>query len=67
MLYKEYIANKFKGKRVRFTCDCVLRIDIIGEIVGYEIHNNEIIYKVLTGNRIVPVGENTRGLTIEIL
>lgn len=68
--YKKYIASQLEGKRVRFVCDCVIRIDITGEVVGHELsQHGEIVYKVFVpeSNRTVKIGENTHGLAIEIL
>jgi hypothetical protein len=63
--YKDYIAGLFVGRRIHATCDCILRVDVTGEVVGYEIYHDEIIYKISTGSRVVSIGENTKGLKIE--
>ena len=69
MKYKDYIAQALVGRRVRFRCDCLLRLDITGEVTGYEVRNGEIVYRVYVHekNRTVEVGENTGGLDIEFL
>lgn len=67
MLYKDYIKSLFIGKKVRFTSDCIVKLDLTGTIVGVDHSGSELIYLVNTGNRIVKVGENTSKLMVEFL
>ena len=49
-------------------CDCVVALDITGFVVDYRVHGQEIVYLVRddeTG-KVVPIGENTPKLKIEI-
>ena len=64
--YKEFIGNQLKGRTVRFVCDCIVKLDIKGVVVDYEVNNNEIIYFIDTGKKIVKIGENTPKLKIEL-
>ena len=70
--YKEMVAERFVGKRVRFKSGCTVPLDITGEIVSYRMMGSEIIYNVLVKNangttRTVPVGENMSRLQCQIL
>ena len=65
--YKEYIRSLFLNKRIRFTSDCIVKIDITGTVIGTEYSGSEIIYIVDTGNRMVKIGENTAKLKMEFL
>lgn len=67
MLYKDYIQSLFIDRKVRFTSDCIVKLDITGMVVGVEHSGSELIYLVNTGTRIVKIGENTSKLTIEFL
>ena len=67
MLYKDYIRSLFIGKNVRFTSDCIVKLDISGTVVGVEHSGSELIYLVNTGTRIVKIGENTSKLKIEFV
>ena len=67
MLYKDYIRSIFIGKKVRFTADCVVKLDISGVVVGTEHSGSELIYLVNTGSRIIKIGENTSKLSVEFL
>ena len=42
-------------------------VDINGEIVDYEIKNNEIVFLVNSNNKIVKIGENTPNLDVNEL
>jgi hypothetical protein len=67
MLYKDYIRSLFIGKKVRFTSDCIVKIDISGTVVGIDHAGSELVFLVNTGDRIVKIGENTSKLTVEFL
>ena len=67
MLYKDYIQSLFIDRKVRFTSECIVKLDITGTVVGVEHSGSELIYLVNTGTRIVKIGENTSKLTIEFL
>lgn len=67
MLYKDFIRSIFIGKKVRFTSDCIAKIDISGTIIGIEQSGSELIYLVNTGSKIVSIGENTSKLMIEFI
>ena len=65
--YKEYIANQLLNKKVRFVCDCIIRLDITGIVSGYELSGNEIVYIIDTKNKQVKIGENTPKLKIQMI
>lgn len=67
MLYKDYIKSLFLNKKVRFTSDCIVKIDITGTIVGVDHVGSELLFLVNTGNKIVKIGENTSKLSVEFL
>lgn len=65
---KSYLAETLVGKRVHFQCDCILKIDVIGSIKGWSLHNDEILWDVLTDNgKIIKIGENHPNMNIEVL
>ena len=53
-----HIAKQLVGTSLRFKCDCVFPMDIEGTIKDYEIVVGEIIFKVLTGGKIISIGIN---------
>lgn len=65
--FKSYIANQLLHKKLHFKCSCIISFDIIGEIVDYEIINNEIVFLVNSNNKIVKIGENTPNLDVNEL
>ena len=67
MLYKDYIQSLFIDRKVRFTSDCIVKLDITGTVVGVEHSGSELIYLVNTGTLLVKIGENTSKLTVEFL
>lgn len=66
-IYKDFIANKLKGKNVHFKCDCILKMDVVGVVVSYSVRGSEIVYRVRTEDKYIDIGENTPKLQIEIL
>lgn len=68
ILYKDWIAEQLKGKKVRFRCDCIVPLDVIGVVVGWSRVSDEIVYQVKVEGtpKIVRVGENTHNLMIEV-
>lgn len=56
--FKKYVAEQLVGTSLRFKCDCVFPMDIEGIIKDYEIVDGEIIFKVLTDNKIISIGLN---------
>ena len=67
MLYKDYIKSQFMNKKVRFTSDCIVKLDITGTVVGVDHVGSELMFLINTGSRIVKIGENTSKLTVEFL
>lgn len=67
MLYKDFIKKQFIGRTVRFTSDCIVRLDITGTVVDTEHSGSEIIYIVDVGGRLMKIGENTSKLCIEFI
>lgn len=64
MEIKNYIGEQMKGKRLRFKCSCLFPFDFIGTIKDYIILNNEIIFNVDNGSKIIKIGENHPNLEI---
>lgn len=62
--FKSYIAKQIIGKRLRFKCDCTMRLDVIGRVVDYEIKNNEIVFLVDVNGKIIHIGENHPNLMV---
>lgn len=62
----DYIAQQFLGKSFRFTCDCIINIDIKGKVVDWSMASHELLLHVQTDeNKIIKIGANTPGLTVE--
>ena len=64
---KNFIAKKLVGSKFRFTCDCIVPLDVVGVVKDFEILNNEIIYLIDVGGKIIKIGENHPNLMIEEL
>jgi len=67
LYYKDYIKSQFMNKKVRFTSDCIVKLDITGTVVGVDHVGSELMFLVNTGSRIVKIGENTSKLMIEFI
>ena len=67
MLLNDYLASSLIGKKIRFTCDCIMNLNITGRVKDYTLMGPEILWIVDTGSKIVKVGSNTPDLQIEIL
>lgn len=65
--FKDYIAKEFIGRRVHFKCDCLFPLDHVGMIKDYEINNNEIVFIVDVGGKIIKIGENHPNLQVNTL
>lgn len=62
---KNYMAKQFIGKKLHFVCDCLMPINIVGSIKEFEINNNEIIFIVDVGGKLIKIGENHPNLRVE--
>lgn len=62
---KEYIAKLFIGKKYHFKCDCVIPIDVVGEVKDANTIGNEIVLLVDNGERLIHIGLNSSSLVIE--
>ena len=62
--FKDYIAKQIIGKKLHFKCDCLFPLDHTGTIKDYERVNNEIIYIVDVGGKIIKIGENHPNLQV---
>lgn len=63
---KSYMADCLVGKKLHFRCDCLLNIDLIGEVKGWSLSHGEIIWDVYTSNgKIIRIGENHPNMEIE--
>lgn len=65
---KLYVAESLIGKHIHFKCDCVMDIDIVGEVRGWSIYNDEILWDVYTDSgKYIKIGENHPNMMIEEL
>ena len=64
MNFKEYIAAQLLNQTLHFKCDCLFPMDFIGEVIGYRVENNEIIFKIKKNEKTIEIGENHPKLTI---
>lgn len=62
---KEYIAKLFIGRTYHFKCDCVIPIDVVGEVKDANTIGNEIVLLVDNGERLIHIGLNSSSLVIE--
>lgn len=62
---KDYIAKQLLHHRYHFKCSCIVPLDFEGEIVNYEINNNEIIFHVTNKDKLIKLGMNHPNLIIE--
>lgn len=67
MFLKDYLASLLIGKKIRFTCNCIMNLNITGRVKDYILTDTEILWIVDTGSKIVKVGSNTPNMQIEIL
>ena len=63
--FKRYIASQIIGKKLRFQCDCIMKMDIAGTVVDYELISNEIVFSVDVNSKIIKIGENHPDLYIK--
>ena len=61
----EYIGQQFVGHTYHFKCDCLLSLDVIGEVVDWSVINNELLLHVQVDKKIAKIGLNHPNLTIE--
>ena len=64
---RDYIGKHFVNKRLHLKCNCTVVLDITGVCTNYEVWGNEVVLKILSNNKIIPIGLNTSKLEIEIL
>ena len=55
---KEYMAKQMIGHHLKFRCDCIVSMNTEGVIKDYSIVDNEIIFLVQVGTKIIKIGEN---------
>ena len=64
--FKDYIAQQLIGKKIHLKCECLMPFEMDScKIVGYELNNNEIVFLVDVGGKIIKIGENHPKLFIE--
>ena len=63
--FKDYIGKSLKDHKLRFKCDCLVPLDVIGVIKDYEIISGEIIFIVDVNGKIIKIGENHPNLYAE--
>ena len=65
---KSYVADSLVGKQIHFKCDCVMDIDVVGEVRGWSIYNDEILWDIYTDSgKYIKIGENHPNMMIEEL
>lgn len=62
--FKDYLATQILNKKLRFVCDCLIPLNHEGVVVDYEINNNEIIFIVDIGGKVIKIGENHPNLQV---
>lgn len=61
----EWMGESLLGKTAHFKGGCFLNIDATGKIVDYTVVNNEVVFQVKVGPRVISIGSNTPNLYIE--
>lgn len=57
--FKDYIAQQLIGKKIHLKCECLMPFEMDDcKIVDYELNNNEIVFLVDNGEKIIKIGEN---------
>lgn len=69
-LLKSYIAELLLHRSFHFKCDCLMNMDVRGEVVDYSIikDSGEILFiiKVIgSDNKLIKIGSNHPNLQIE--
>lgn len=67
MNIKDYLAKQLLNETFRFKCNCLVKFDITGKVIDYEIVNNEIVFIINSNNKIIKIGENHPNLEIYII
>lgn len=62
--FKDYLATQILNKKLLFVCDCLIPLNHEGIVVDYEINNNEIIFIVDVGGKVIKIGENHPNLQV---
>lgn len=65
--FKSYIAQTLIGHHLHFKCECLMNIDVKGKIVDYEIINNEIVFIIDVGGKLIRLGENHPNLNVNAM
>ena len=63
--FKQYIGEKFLGKTVHLTCECLIPFDVTGRVIDYSIEGNELTLHVDVNGKIMRFGENHPNLKID--
>ena len=61
---KDYLAKQMLGKHLHFHCDCIISMDVDGVVRDYELNQNEIIFIVDVGGKLIRIGENHPNMKI---
>lgn len=60
-----YIGQQFIGHKYRFKCDCMFALDVIGTVLDFEMHGQEVILIIKTDPKIIRIGLNHPNLLIQ--
>ena len=63
--FKSYIAQQLIGRKLHFSCDCLMNINVYGIIKDFEISNNEIIFIVDVNGKYIKIGENHPNMLVK--
>lgn len=63
--FKKYIAQQLVGQTLRFKCECIFAMDIIGSVEDVEIKNDEFLYTVNCNGKLITIGSNYPNMEIE--
>jgi len=68
VIWKEYIKSHFLHKKLHFTADCIIPIDVTGQVVDLEWLGGEVVFHIMMDNgKISKIGSNTKDLKFEFL
>lgn len=63
----DYMASLLVGNTYHFVCDCIIPLDVTGQVVDYTVlaSSHEIVFSVSVSGKIIKIGSNHPNLTIE--
>ena len=61
------MAQQMVGKTMHFKCDCILALDVTGQVVDFEITKDETIFTISTNGKLIKIGTNHPNMEVELV